>query len=287
MNIAAAISDAAALLEDAGIAEPRREAASLLAFVIKQDAAFLIAHSDESLAAPYKMMFEACVRRRARHEPFQYIVGRQEFYGLDFEVTPDVLVPRPETEILVEKAVEILSDRDAPHFCEIGVGSGCIAVSILYSVQSATAVGVDISDKALGVARRNAERNNVADRLILVEGDVFDGLGGRFDMIVSNPPYVPAEQLESLQAEVRDFEPRIALAGGDDGLETIQRIVAGAPELLGPSGYLLLEVGFDQSEKVMSLFDKSIWRQPEAVADLQQIPRIIVTQLHEGNISLP
>lgn len=279
MNIATAISHAAAALEDAGIAEPRREASSMLSYVIGQDAAFLIAHSDDSLAAPYKMMFEACVRRRAKHEPFQYITGRQEFYRLEFEVTPDVLIPRPETEILVEKAIEILNALDAPRFCEIGVGSGCISTAILHEVQNAEAVAVDVSPAALAVAAKNAEKNGVAGRLTLVEGSVFDGVDGTFDMIVSNPPYVPAGQLAKLQAEVRDFEPRVALAGGDDGLDIIERIVADAPRFLRPKGHLLLEVGFDQAERVAKLFDPAVWRPPEALADLQQIPRIIVARL--------
>ena len=278
MNIAAAIANAAAVLEDAGIPEPRREASSLLAFVIKEDAAFLIAHSDDSLAAPYKMMFDACVRRRAKHEPFQYIVGRQEFYGLDFDVTPDVLIPRPETEILVEKAIDLLSHIDTPRFYDLGVGSGCISVSIVHSIKTASGVGVDISGKALFVATRNAETNNVADRLTLRQGDLFDGLNERFHMIVSNPPYIPAAELAALQPEVRDFEPHTALSGGDDGLDIIRRIVTGAPEFLETQGYLLLEIGFDQAGTVVDLFDQTLWQPPETVPDLQQIPRIVVAR---------
>jgi len=278
MNIAAAIANAAAVLEDAGIPEPRREASSLLAFVIKEDAAFLIAHSNDSLAAPYKMMFDACVRRRAKHEPFQYIVGRQEFYGLDFDVTPDVLIPRPETEILVEKAIDLLSHIDTPRFYEIGVGSGCISVSIVHSMKTASGVGVDISGKALFVATRNAETNNVADRLTLRQGDLFDGLNERFQMIVSNPPYIPIAELAALQPEVRDFEPHTALSGGDDGLDVIRRIVTGAPEFLETQGYLLLEIGFDQAERVVDLFDQTLWQPPETLPDLQQIPRIVVAR---------
>ena len=279
MNIAAAIANAAAVLEDAGIPEPRREASSLLAFVIKEDAAFLIAHSNDSLAAPYKMMFDACVRRRAKHEPFQYIVGRQEFYGLDFDVTPDVLIPRPETEILVEKAIDLLSHIDTPRFYEIGVGSGCISVSIVHSIKTASGVGVDISGKALSVATRNAETNNVADRLTLRQGDLFDGLNERFQMIVSNPPYIPIAELAALQPEVRDFEPHTALSGGDDGLDVIRRIVTGAPEFLETQGYLLLEIGFDQAERVVDLFDQTLWQPPETLPDLQQIPRVVIARL--------
>ena len=279
MNISTALSSAVAVLEEAGVVEARREASSLLAFVLQRDAAFLIAHPEYDLAANQKIVYEACVRRRAKHEPFQYITGRQEFYRLEFEVTPDVLIPRPETEIMVEKAIEILSRLTEPHFCEIGVGSGCISVSILHSVESATAVGVDISESALAIARRNTEKHNLTHRLDLREGDIFNGLEGPFDMIISNPPYVPELQLDSLQAEVRHFEPQVALAGGGDGLDIIERIIAGAPEFLKPNGHLLLEVGFDQAERVEKLFDKGVWQRPETLADLQQIPRIIVSRL--------
>lgn len=279
MNIATAISNAAGILDGAGIAEARREASSLMAFVLKEDAAFLIAHSDDSLAAPYKMMFDGCVRRRAKHEPFQYITGRQEFWRLDFEVTSDVLIPRPETEQLVEKAIEILSANDAPRFCEIGVGSGCIAVAILHSVRKAAAVGIDISQNALAVARRNAETHLVADRLELCAGDLFAGVAGRFDMIVSNPPYIPDDGVAYLQPEVRDFEPRSALAGGADGLDIVRRILAASPEHLKPNGYLLFEIGIDQARTVEALFDQAIWQAQAVLPDLQQIPRIVVAGL--------
>jgi release factor glutamine methyltransferase len=279
MTIEEAIQRGYRQLALAEIAEPRREAASLLAYAIGQDAAFLIAHSDDHLAAPYKMMFDACLRRRAKHEPFQYITGRQEFYRLEFEVTPDVLIPRPETEILVEKAVEILNAFPDPRFCEVGVGSGCISVSILHEVETATAVSTDVSRAALAVARSNADKHRVIDRLTLVEADVFDGANGRFEMIVSNPPYVPTEQLDSLQAEVRDFEPRTALAGGPNGLSVIERIIAQAPLYLKAGGLLLMEVGFDQSERVASLFDNAVWNEPEFTEDLQGIPRILSISL--------
>ena len=279
MTISEAISNAAAALAKAGIPEPRREASSLLSYVVKQNTAFLIAHSDDHLAAPYKMMLDACVRRRANREPLQYITGRQEFYGLEFSVNPDVLIPRPETEILVEKAVKILSSVDSPRFCEIGVGSGCISIAILREAQHAVGVGIDVSEKALGVALQNAGRHDVANRLTLVRGDIYDNIDDRFDMIVSNPPYIPSEQLAKLQAEVRDFEPTVALDGGDDGLDIIRRIVDGAPNRLKPQGYLLLEVGYDQADLVKALFHRAVWDVPSAINDLQQIPRIIVSSL--------
>ncbi len=275
MIISAALSTAAEILADAGIAEARRESSSLLAFVLQKDAAFLIAHSEDELSANQKILFESCVSRRAKNEPFQYIVGRQEFYGLEFEVTPDVLIPRPETEILVECAVNIMSGLENPRFCEIGVGSGCISVSILHAVASASAIGVDISQRALDMARRNAERHNVAQRLKLHESNAFSEVTGEFDLIVSNPPYVPHGHLESLQAEVRDYEPQLALDGGEDGLSIIENIIRESPEFLKPQGFLLLEIGFDQAARVSELFDLLVWNKPEFIADLQGIPRIL------------
>lgn len=279
MNVAKAHSSGAEILHQAGISGPRREAASLLAFVLEKDPAFLIAHPDHQLSEGEASTFENAIRRRSAHEPFQYITGRQEFWRLEFEVTPDVLIPRPETEILVEAALGILSNIERPSFCEVGVGSGCIAIAILHSVEKATAVGTDVSLAALAVAARNARKHDVASRLELRKGSVFDGIAGPFDLIVSNPPYVPDEQIESLQAEVRDFEPRPALSGGPDGLEIIRRIVLDAPKFLKPGGSLLMEIGFDQSERVRGLFEPAIWATIDFLPDLQGIPRIIMARV--------
>jgi release factor glutamine methyltransferase len=279
MNIASALNQAAEVFSESGVADARREASSLLAFAINKDRTFLIAHPEHELSTSEFSVYLSYINRRAQHEPYQYIVGRQEFFGLNFEVTSDVLVPRPETEILVEKAIDILKDRPDPRFCEIGVGSGCISVSILYSVQRSTATAVDVSDRANAIARRNAEQNGVANRLSLQMGDIFSDVAGRFDLVVSNPPYVPTCQIETLQAEVRMFEPLAALAGGTDGLNIIKRIVKQSPGHLTSRGVLLMEIGFDQSERVRQLFDGSIWEAPEFLADLQGIPRIVVAKL--------
>ncbi len=275
MNISTALSKAADILKEAGITEPRKEASSLMAFILDKDAAFIVAHSEDELAANQKMLFDSCVRRRAKREPFQYVTRRQEFYGLEFEVTPDVLIPRPETEILVEEAIKLLSNLENPRFCEVGVGSGCISVSILANVVSATAIGVDISEAALKVAYRNAERHNVAERLTLFESDVFSNVEGQFDLIASNPPYIPACDIDLLQAEVRDHEPHTALDGGFDGLAIIERIIHRSPEFLLPCGTLLLEIGIEQAERAGLLFDPGIWSKAEFLRDLQGISRIV------------
>ena len=275
MNIAAALIAAREVLQQSGIAEPRREASSLMTYALDKPSAFLIAHPEYELKATENGLFNDIVKRRSNREPFQYIVGHQEFYGLDFEVSPAVLIPRPETEILVEDAIETLRALDNPTFCEIGVGSGCISVSILHNVKNATAVGVDISDKALAMARRNAATHQVADRIKFIEGDVFGGLAGKFDMIVSNPPYIPDGDVMELQPEVRDFEPHDALDGGPDGLNIVRRIARESPEHLTSRGVLLVEIGFDQSGAVSELFDLSMWETPVFLPDLQGVARVL------------
>jgi release factor glutamine methyltransferase len=279
-TISETLKYAAGVLKEHGVAEPRREAASLLALALGKDRTFLIAHPEYELSENEKDAFEKLLARRAAGEPLQYIRGRQEFFGLDFVVGPDVLIPRPETELLVEAAVEILKTKENPRFCEIGVGSGCISVAILHEVKTASAVGADVSVKALETARFNAEKNSVAERLKLVESDVFENIEKeRFDLIVSNPPYVPAADFATLQREVRDFEPHIALTDGGDGLSIIEKIIGGAPGFLKPDSFLLMEIGFNQSNKVRGMFALDVWEAVEFLPDLQGIPRIARARL--------
>jgi release factor glutamine methyltransferase len=277
-NISLAITSAAQRLEKAGIPEARREAASLLRYVIGRPASFLIAHPDYRLTPDESAKFENAVRRRENREPFQLIVGTQEFYGLDFEVAAGVLIPRPETEILVEKAVNILYGLSEPRILEIGVGTGCIIVSVLHSVPAARAIGVDISDKALELAARNAARHGVSERLFLRKTDLFEGISGAFAMIVSNPPYVPAADATSLQPEVIDFDPPKALFGGEDGLEMIRRVLTESPKHIDPGGYLLMEFGFGQETSVKDLLADGNWGEIEILDDLQGIPRTLVAR---------
>jgi release factor glutamine methyltransferase len=280
MKIAEAINQAADILNAAAIQDPRREAVSLLEIAIGRDRTFIFAHPDYNLTQREVGELESLISRRANREPLQYIRGHQEFYDLDFIVTPDVLIPRPETEILVEKAIKDLQSKENAEFCEVGVGSGCICVSILHEIPSATAVGLDISEKALEITKKNAEKHGVSGRLTLFRSDVFDALmDQRFDMMVSNPPYVPHGDFESLQPEVRDFEPHIALTDGSNGLSIIEKIVSGSPRFLRSGGELLMEIGFGQSEAVRGIFDRQIWHEVEFLDDLQSIPRIVHASL--------
>jgi release factor glutamine methyltransferase len=288
LTIAEALREAAARLRAAGLAEPRREAGTLLAYALGRDSAFLITHADEALTAAQLADFRARVERRAAGEPFQYIAGRQEFYGLEFEVTPDVLIPRPETELLVEKALELLKGTVAPLLCDVGTGSGCIAVTLLHERKNARGFALDLSPAALAVAARNAARHGVGERLKLLVSDCFEALRSdehgetRFDLIASNPPYIAESDIEGLQKEVRDHEPRVALTPGGDGLSVIRRLVAEAPEFLKPGGYLLLEIGFDQHERVAALIDPAVWTLLDIHRDLQGIPRTVVLRLNGG-----
>ncbi len=281
MTIADCLKDAAAKLRFAGVAQPERETASLLMFALKRDRTFLIAHNEYELEASEIGSFESYISRRSSREPFQHIVGKQEFYGLDFEVSPDVLIPRPETELLVETAIDVLRDLKDPRFCEIGTGSGCIAVSVLHELKNSRAFAVDISEQAIKIARLNAHSNGVSERIDLAVSDVFSSIADqKFDVILSNPPYIPIADIATLQAEVRDFDPLLALTDGGDGLSIINKIVVESPKFLVPGGSLLIEIGFGQSEMVAAMFDKNIWNEVKFLHDLQGIPRVVMEQIN-------
>jgi release factor glutamine methyltransferase len=289
MRISDALENASKFLAESGIAEPRREAKSLLSFAIEKDLTFLTAHSEYEPTDEERKRFDEFLARRARHEPLQYIKGKTEFYGLEFRVTPEVLIPRPETELIVEQAIEILGTKSPTRFCEVGIGSGCISIAILHHCPKAVATGLDVAESALVIAKKNAQKNSVAERLELKISDVFSAfmpkenqktkIGERippdFDLIVSNPPYVPLSEFENLQAEVRDFEPRIALTDEGDGLAVIKRIVMDAPDFLVSEGFLLMEFGFNQATEVRSFFSEAFWSSIELFPDLQGIPRML------------
>jgi release factor glutamine methyltransferase len=276
MTIAEAVSYGAKVLQDNEVVEPRRESALLLMLATGKDRAYLIAHSEAAVDGLEDQKFREYIERRASHEPFQYISGHQEFFGLDFSVSPDVLIPRPETEAVVEASIEALREDPSPEFLEIGVGSGCISISILNSLKAARGVAADVSETALRVAAGNAAKHGVDDRLELLISDVFESIGWRrFDLIVSNPPYVPFDDLGTLQPEVRDFEPVNSLSDGRDGLSIVRRLVEGSPDRLKKGGRLIFEIGFNQSTPVAEMFNAAIWRELEMLPDLQGIPRIV------------
>ena len=264
------------MLEGAGVPEARRESGSLLSFVLGKDRTFLISHADDAVDDDSLDRLREFVERRAAGEPLQYITGFQDFYGREFRVTPDVLIPRPETELLVEAALEV---SNGEFICDVGTGSGCIAITLLCERPGARTVAVDKSAAALEIAKNNAAKLSVADRAMFVVSDCFDALDRnehQFDLIVSNPPYVSESALAGLQREVRDHEPLVALSPGSDGLSIIRRLLTDAPGFLKSNGHLLMEIGFDQGEKVRNLIDESAWCLLEVRPDLQCIQRIVV-----------
>lgn len=279
VSIGEALRRASQELDHAGVAEARREAGSLLSHVIAKDRTFLISHAEDLLSKDEWERFANAIARRAAGEPAQYITGTQDFFGRTFRVTRDVLIPRPETELLVEAALQVMN-ADAV-ICDVGTGSGCIAITLLCERSDARAVAVDVSEAALNIARQNSREHSVQQRIDFVLSDCFSAFDERvseFDLIVSNPPYVSADALPGLQREVRDHEPLVALSPGDDGLSVIRRLLHDSPRLLRENGHLLMEIGFDQGEKVRQLVDPEVWTLKEIRPDLQCIPRIVVLQ---------
>lgn len=273
------INEAADFLHASEITEPRREAKLLLAFALGKDQTFLIAHDDDyNLSEIEEKRFDEFIRRRIKREPFQHITNNQEFFGLDFYVDKNVLIPRPETELIVETALDILPEN--ARFCEVGVGSGCISVAILHTLMSVSSIGLDISVKALKIAKQNAETHNVSDRLLLKQSDVFSNLSvEKFDLICSNPPYISVDELPHLQAEVVGFEPLNALTDGGNGFAIIENLIKNAPQFLKSGGFLLIEIGFGQAEGISRFVSGDVWQSFDILPDLQGIPRIVMLKL--------
>lgn len=277
-----AIKEGAQRLREGGVAEWRRDAGSLLAHALGRDRTFVIAHAGDALSEEQFESYQSLIERRAGGEPLQYITGNQQFFKLDFLVTPAVLIPRPETELIVETALELLRDDRAVRIADIGTGSGCLAISLLHERPAARAVAIDVSLAALRIAQRNADRHGVADRLDLLGSDTLAALDAAhverpFDLIVSNPPYVSEDEMKTLQREV-NHEPRTALAAGADGLSIIRRLLEETRPLLRLGGHFVFEIGFGQSQAVQQLVDPRVWELIEIRADLQKIPRVFVLQ---------
>jgi len=259
-----AVDWAATVLSSRGIDDAETDAEVLLKFALGCDRARFYARWREKLDAAQWDRYRQLIERRAEREPVAYIVGAKEFMSLEFEVNGDVLIPRPETELLAEFAIQFIGEmvqRDSgapPVVIDIGTGSGCLAVSIAKTVPQTVVYASDVSEAALAVAERNAERHGVSDRVHLRCGDVFeafanDDLHGKIHVIVSNPPYVSRSELAGLQPEITRFEPEIAYLGGDDGLSFHGKLVNGAAPFLTDSGVLAFEIGFGQAEKARKI----------------------------------
>jgi release factor glutamine methyltransferase len=254
----------------------RRDAELLLIHVLGCERVYLIAHPEEELSLPVMKAYREMIERRTAGEPIQYITGQQEFYGLPFLIRPGVLIPRPETEHLIEAAINAATGYEAPRILDVGSGSGAIAVTLAHQLRKATVTATDISPIALELSKENARRNGVEDRTRFLQANLMEGFEGeQFEIIVSNPPYVPQADREMLSVEVREYEPGLALFAGLDGLDIYRRLIPEAYQRLVPSGWLLLEIGFGQSEKLRPLLIENGFEAIVFHPDLQGIPRIV------------
>ncbi|MFQ5612572.1 MAG: peptide chain release factor N(5)-glutamine methyltransferase [Anaerolineae bacterium] len=263
-----ALRQATASLQKAGIDTPGLEAELLLAHVLGCERSWLHAH-DEAVLPPEKhLAFEQLLSLRRERVPLAYLTGHKEFFGLDFEVSPAVLIPRPETELLVEKALQAIGRGRPTSVVDVGTGSGCIAVTLAVHAPAARIIATDVSAEALAVAQRNAGRHGLKERVHFLQGDLLLPLSGPLDLILSNPPYIGPDEFPDLMPEVRDYEPRPALAGGGaDGLQTISRLLAMIPPRLRPGGAFLLEIGAGQGPAALALARQAL---PAARLRLEQ-----------------
>lgn len=284
MTIAEALSKAAERLTARKVPDARLDAEMLLCMVLSRDRAWLLAHYPDALDAAASRSYELLLDRRAVREPIQYITGRQEFWGLDFIVTPDVLIPRPETELVVESAIAAAASETTPLIVDLCTGSGCIAVSLARALPGAKIVALDRSPEALTVARANSRKNLVAERILFREGDLLGPLAwlsmrGSVDIITANPPYVRTGELAVLQPEVRGFEPEMALVAGPAGTEIAERIIRDAPEYLHAGGRLIMEMGIGQAAALREVAERTgAYAPAEVLRDLAGIERVIIAR---------
>jgi release factor glutamine methyltransferase len=302
MDVRTALKTGIAELREAGVPSFTLSAELLLLHVATRDRTWLYSHPEENLPQEITDRFFALIARRAAGEPTQYLAGKQEFWGLEFEVTPDVLIPRPETEHVIEVALDRLALRELRagrpqktigeglQIADIGTGSGCIAIALAKELPKAEFVATDISRAALEVAGRNAVRHGVGERIRFVQGDLLDRSGEEritsgetaapllFDLVVSNPPYIGRREAPTLAREVRDHEPEIALFAGEEGYELYGNLISQSATNLNPGGILVLELGHDSLPAVQPLLDAANWTRVGVTNDLAGIPRVIAAQ---------
>jgi release factor glutamine methyltransferase len=290
IDVRTALKRGIAELRDANVPSYTLAAELLLLHVLGRDRAWLYAHPEEVIPGLDAHRFLALILRRAEGEPTQYITGKQEFWGLEFEVTPDVLIPRPETEHVIEVALDRLAVReiragrkrtltgDGLRIIDVGTGSGCIAIALAKELPGARIVATDISEAALAVARRNAARYAFANNIAFLQHNLLGGMGAKCELVVSNPPYVGRKEKETLMREVRDHEPEVALYGGEEGYELYAELIAQAGPVLMPDGMFVLELGHNSLPAVKPLLDLPNWTNVAVTKDLAGIERVIAAE---------
>ncbi len=280
MQLRQALASAVDRLEAAEVGSPRMNAEVLLMFVLGVHRAYLYAHPERELTPEEETRYNQALAQRATGMPSQYITGHQEFWGLDFVVSPAVLIPRPETEHLVETVLELAREVPRPRIVDVGTGSGCIALALVHEVKDAEVYAVDVSADAVEIARANAARLQLDARVRFVQSDVLAALADShdFDFVVSNPPYVGFGEADKVQKSVREFEPRVAVFAGEQGLDMIAPLVEQAHSALKPGGWLTVEIGYSMRDAVLDLLSPTMWKQVRVVPDLQGIPRVVAAE---------
>lgn len=255
-------------------------AETLLMFVLGVNRAYLYAHPERELTEEEQARYDEVVQQRASGVPSQYITGHQEFWGLDFVVSPAVLIPRPETEHLIETVLELAREINSPRIVDVGTGSGCVALALAHELKSADVYATDLSAEALEIARANAARLQLDGRIRFLQSNVLQAMAERhdFDIVVSNPPYVGHDEADKVQRSVFEFEPRIAVFAGMSGLDVIRPLVQQSQTILRPGGWLAMEIGYSMRDAVLALLSPTLWEEPMVVPDLQGIPRVIAAR---------
>lgn len=282
MTVLEVIQRSTEFLKNKGVDSPRLQTELLLAHLLALPRMKLYLNFERKLSATEVDNFRELIKRRGQRQPLQHIVGSTSFCGLELAVDRQVLIPRPETELLAEQGWTFLNSLNTQHSplstLDLGTGSGCLAIALSVHCPAARVVAIDISEKALELARQNAARHAVLDRIDFLQGDTFAALNTPrfFDLIISNPPYIPTQEIQSLQIEVRDHDPRQALDGGPDGLEFYRRIAAQAAPFLKPGGKIMVEFGDGQAAAIREIFESQKWIVEAIVEDYTQRPRILI-----------
>ena len=280
MQLKQALASAVDRLEAAGVGSPRMNAEVLLMFVLGVNRAYLYAHPERELSSEEQARYDEIIAQRSKDVPSQYITGHQEFWGLDFLVSPAVLIPRPETEHLVETVLELAREVTNPHIVDVGTGSGCIALALAHELKGADVYAVDLSIEALEIARANAARLQLDRRVRFLQSNVLEALADRhdFDFVVSNPPYVGFHEADKVQRSVFAYEPRLAVFAGDNGLDVIRPLITQAHTALKPGGWLAMEIGYSMRDTVLALLSPTLWDDIGLVPDYLGIPRVVTAK---------
>ena len=276
MKIKEALIEGRDFLKNLEYTDPIYETRKILGEILERDLSYLVSHDNEELSASVERKYFDILKKRQEGIPLQYILGREDFYGRTFTVLEGVLIPREDTEISVEVILKILKNNNIKNLLEIGCGSGIVSITLDLETKGQVGItAVDISPQA--IKNTNINKNNLNSNIKILESDLFDEINEKFDLIYSNPPYIKSHEIENLQVEVRDHEPRLALDGGSDGLYFYRKIIKDAPNFLNSHGYLVFEIGYDEAEDISSImrenFDLEIYK------DLNNLDRVVVGRL--------